>query len=355
MGIEKFQALLAKLKALPEIKIAEPNIFAIGSRGYYENPTTDILAYFCDTQGSHGLGSLVLEALIECLPAEAFDSSNDAKLITPPEREVRTPLGKRIDLLLNGADWVILLENKIYHQQNNPFTEYEAHAEKYYNTKQKLYIVLSPNGTSVKSNWYGISYQSLLISMKNKLSEHFLSQPFNKWILLLREFILHMESFMVQPTLENENINFVFDNIVDIVAIEKLKNSAVNEFQQKVQRALSQYFDCGVGIRLHNWSGYPAMRFYLERWQSDSDVVLYHNDNTNSKFSINFYFRARNPEHFAQIDSIVPDFDSIEHWEESNNKYRGFQFHLEDMPFEQIVEAIVNRLKQIDEYETSLA
>lgn len=89
-----FQQMLA-LTAKPQ---QELTIFGIGSRGYYENPTTDILAFFLDDSAAHGLDALVLTALMDILP-EPFNKL-DCSLSISPEREVKTKRGKRIDLLL---------------------------------------------------------------------------------------------------------------------------------------------------------------------------------------------------------------------------------------------------------------
>lgn len=123
----RFQKLLEQFKELNPLEVVEPTIFSIGSRGYYENPTTDILAFFCNVNGQHKLGNTVLQALFDCISDVTRELS--CTLITSPEREVLTKNFKRIDLLLEGPDWVIVLENKIYHQQNNPFADYQNYIE----------------------------------------------------------------------------------------------------------------------------------------------------------------------------------------------------------------------------------
>ncbi|MEY0629860.1 hypothetical protein AB7441_23170, partial [Providencia rettgeri] len=59
-ALERMQQLLAEFKKLEPVEVAEPTIFSIGSKGYYENPTTDILAFFCDSNGQHQLGDTAL-------------------------------------------------------------------------------------------------------------------------------------------------------------------------------------------------------------------------------------------------------------------------------------------------------
>ncbi|MFW8079771.1 PD-(D/E)XK nuclease family protein, partial [Klebsiella pneumoniae] len=95
-----------------------------GARGHYENPVSDLLAFFIDPDAPHGLNTLVLGALLECLPAHV-----DASLLSPPAREVMTQKGTRIDLLLESKEWAMVLENKIWHQLNNPFNDYSGYLE----------------------------------------------------------------------------------------------------------------------------------------------------------------------------------------------------------------------------------
>ena len=180
--LSKFQRLLSEFNALEPITVAEPTIFSIGSKGYYENPTTDILAFFLDDKASHGLGSLVLEALVNTLPDSVNDL--DCTLALPPEREVQTKKGKRIDLLLDSDQWVMVIENKIYHDKNNPFAEYENFVLKQnserFQEKKALFIVLSPDGSVPKkwTRWNGVSYHTFICSLKDKLANYFIEPSF---------------------------------------------------------------------------------------------------------------------------------------------------------------------------------
>ena len=43
---------------------SEKTFFSIGGRGYYEDPTSDVLAFYLDPNEEHGLGDLVLQSLV---------------------------------------------------------------------------------------------------------------------------------------------------------------------------------------------------------------------------------------------------------------------------------------------------
>lgn len=356
--LSKIQTLLDEFKKLQPIKAAEPTIFSIGSKGYYENPTTDILSFFCDTtNNAHTLDSLVLQSLVECLPNEYQDI--DCSLINPPEREVVTSSGKRIDLLLEGLDWVIVLENKIFHQQNNPFDHYEAFIEKddrknRFSGKQAIYVVLSPSGEVLPEKWCGISYPQLITSIKQRLADHFISHPLSKWTVLLREFLLHLEGFMSDSSMPEQSIQFVLSHLTEIKALQELKLNAVNVYHQQLQEALSSKLNRSVNIRLHHWNGLPALRFSFDIWtDSESDVVLYFVSQEQFP-ALNFYAYLNRQYTCEFADTFIDQQNCIETWEESNQKYRGYKENLNSLDSLYIVERIAARLLQLNEFECAV-
>lgn len=70
------ESLAKILKRLPVQIERESTIFSIGARGHFENPTTEVLAFFCDSAGEHGLGDLVLSSLFEAIGLVSFTISS---------------------------------------------------------------------------------------------------------------------------------------------------------------------------------------------------------------------------------------------------------------------------------------
>ncbi|WP_097161373.1 PD-(D/E)XK nuclease family protein [Enterobacter sp. CC120223-11] len=110
MDLSELKALLAQLKSLPQPNKTELNLFSIGAQGHYENPISDLLAFFIDPDAGHNLSTLMLEAFMECLPG-----THGVALSSQPSCEVMTITGSRIDILLESEEWVMALENKIWH------------------------------------------------------------------------------------------------------------------------------------------------------------------------------------------------------------------------------------------------
>ncbi|WP_375750014.1 PD-(D/E)XK nuclease family protein [Vibrio sp. HN007] len=352
--IKKMRELLKRAESIPNEEPNEPTIFSIGSKGYYENPTTDILAFFTDNNASHGLGSLVLKSIIQCLP-DQFQKL-DCSLTESPEREVATKSGKRIDLLLEGEQWVIILENKVFHEQNNPFEEYENFLREERNQdrfdgKQAIFVVLSPTGQALKENWHGISYIELISTTKHKLAEHFIDHPLNKWTLLLREFLMHLETMMSKPTTSEETISFVLENLTAIKNLQDMKKNAVNDYHRYLQLKLQQSLEQTVNISLNHWDSMPALRFSLDNWaKSNSDVVLYLDGNPDESH-INFYAELleKNSTEFA--DKYIDTNSCTDIWVEQAGKFRGYQRIFKGKSESDILSELKSRLQQLDNYE----
>lgn len=350
--LAKFTELLAQFKLLQPYEANEQSLFSIGCRGYYENPTTDILAFFCNVNGPHQLGNAVLQALFDCIRDET--RGLDCWLISSPEREVVTKNLKRIDLLLEGPDWVMVLENKIYHQQNNPFAEYQSYVDvekKNLIEKKSLFVLLAPTKEQLPSGWVFISYLDFINALKIRLTNIFISQPINKWALFLREFILHLESLMQKPSVNQQAIAFILKNLSELRDLEKLKLNAIDEYHRYLRTLVEAQLDQSVDIRSKSWDGFPALRFTLPTLQAaDSDIVLFlSGDATKTIFHI--YANLRNGLNEQQADEIVMKDLNPKKGFESGKKFRTYYYETNVMNELQIVQFISERLLELDNVE----
>lgn len=357
--LSQFDQLLKKLKQLAPFEVAEPTIFSIGSKGYYENPTTDILAFFLDDKAAHGLGTLVLEALINSLPKSINDI--DCSLSLPPEREVQTQKGKRLDLLLESDEWVMVIENKIYHEKNNPFSEYENFVYKQnsqrFQGKKKFLVILSLDGNIPKELmlWNGISYDSFVHSLKDKLANHFIEQPMNKWLILLREFLLHLENVMSQPQLSLDTLDFVLDNLHQIKQLQETKVSTIQLYQQSLQQQLQ--IDLGVGLysKLVHWYGYPAIRLAYQDWPTESDVVLFLDGRKGKSFCINYYCDDIDNNDDRKIaDEHYREQDCGQVWNEVSDTCRCYKARFEEHSLDTMRKKVAHKLQIMDQFEKEI-
>lgn len=326
MTLQELESLLDRLKTLPVPQKQEANMFSVGARGHYENPVSEVLAFFLDPSGGHGLDTLALEALLACLPQ---GGNLIPTLITPPEREVSTDEGNRIDLLLQSAEWVMIVENKIWHLQNNPFDDYIDYLrDEDFEGKAPYYVILSPGGRA-PSGWQAVSYRALIRQLSSRLGEAFVAAPLNKWLILLREYVLHLESLMENPALPAETEAFVRENLHRIKEMVELKNSVMWGMMEDGKRMLTEHFsasDYEVKVVQHTWEGYPALRFSLSHWVTRSDVVLWLYGEPDEHYEIRTYACGLDSEALRDraITSLCVDGCEEDYWDEKKGTILAF-------------------------------
>jgi len=351
MDLHELQDLISNLKLLPATEKKETNLFSIGARGHYENPVSDLLAFFVDPDAGHELNTLVLECFLECLP-----ESPDAYLICPPTREVMTSEGSRIDILLEFEQWVLALENKIWHKQNNPFQDYSNHLAQKYPHKKPLLVVLSPNGDA-PVGWFGVSYRQFLSVLSPRLGIAYITSPLNKWLVLLREFILHLESLMEKNKIAPETESFVLENLHKIQEMIVLKNTVIKSLQEECLQFLTNYFSDNnyeICTSLNHWEGYPALRFAFSHWLSPSDVVL---------------FLERSSDKYSEVRIYACDLTTIElqdkatkllnataydaYWPERNGKVLGITYYVANTMEDknQLFKRVAESMTALDQFE----
>lgn len=274
MELEQLRALLKEAQCYGQPE-RERSIFAVAGRGYFESPTTDLLAFFLDPSKDHGLGDCFLNALLACLPETEHLSPSLRK---PPQREVATHKGNRIDMVLSGDGWDLVLENKTFHGQVNPFADYERYAEHELNDGERrlLYVVLSPSGKSARQSWQGLSYAQLIDAIRQQLGQRLVAQPLDKWQVFARDFLLHLENITVEQAMDANAINFVFENLHQINKLTRLKDQVIDALDRKVLAKLeAEVPGYQRYTRRHNWKNGPALRYASNNWKTWSDVVLY--------------------------------------------------------------------------------
>jgi hypothetical protein len=281
----------------------EPTLFAVGGRGYYENPASDLLAFFLKPDAKHGLGNLFLSTFLELI---GVDHRALKMSYVDVEREVETNDGSRIDLQILGLDWCILIENKIRHRDANPFASYEAHAKRL--RKKTIFAILSPDG-HMANGWIGVSYQAYFQALREKMPVIFSDPPLSKWHLFAREFILHLENELYNPPMTPEKVAFVEKHADQIAEVQKLAAQyrlfVLEELKQRLESSVSGHiFD----TRDEGW----AYRCRSPQW-GESDVVLIKPEGTGQKFLIRVYLEDMSEPRLSNarrvLDHMRPEID----------------------------------------------
>jgi hypothetical protein len=283
-GLESLLAEARKYAIPPK----ETTLFAVGGRGYYENPASDLLAFFLQPDAEHGLGNLFLSTFLELIVVE--HRQLNMKSCVSVLREAQTEDLSRIDLRIIGPDWCLLIENKIRHGQSNPFTSYEAHAKGLRKKEKTFLAILSPDGHSEADGWIGVSYEKYCLALRAKLAAMFFESPLSKWHVFAREFILHMENELYNPPMTNDQVAFVEKHADQIDQLQEL----AQQYRQFVCQELKVRLDKSVNRNTFNswldsWNGHSlVIRCKSQAW-GDSDMVLFKLEGTGQKFFIRAY------------------------------------------------------------------
>ncbi|MCL2298109.1 MAG: PD-(D/E)XK nuclease family protein [Proteobacteria bacterium] len=257
------------------ISLKEKNIFAVGARGHYENPITDLLAFFADTEEKHGLGSLIAEVFLS-----AFDHKVPISTVKA-EREVVTDEGLRIDLLLVSEAWVLVVENKIFHALGNDLSNYKRHAEKRYVDKEILCLVLAPERKIVEEPWRSLTYKELIENLEKKFDKGQLIgeiyTPDKKWSVFFQDFISHLKDIAMEDCKENKaRDEFVQKNFMSLRQATDLRNSFIDDLSRRLRIDIAAAMNQSrVLTKRANWDSGPALHYSLEHWHELSAVTVF--------------------------------------------------------------------------------
>ena len=133
-----------------------------------------------------------------------------------PLRECCTDLNNRIDLLLEFDNWVLVIENKVRHQVNNPFDDYREFVAKAYGGKAAVFVLLSVAKDVIPKGWQWVGYREFIAKLKSNIGFYWSAGVYNKWHVILREFILNIESEYEVEEMDQVQVDFVQSNYAEI-------------------------------------------------------------------------------------------------------------------------------------------
>jgi hypothetical protein len=184
------------------------NVYDILGEGWRETRVDMTLQFFLDPNERHGLGSLVIDALLKLLdgaptigPAGKTDKLFVAEDFLGSDAWEISQQVAFIDVFARNTDLglAVVLENKIGHQLDNPLDRYAAHALGEQEIATVLVAVLAPERRTARDeqgNWLSraITYSELIgqIKASPELIDHLLSptdRDQRRSLDLLQQFI----------------------------------------------------------------------------------------------------------------------------------------------------------------------
>jgi hypothetical protein len=202
-----FETLLRQFNEIPKFD-RNTNYFEITGHSHYENIVSNILKFYLDPNNDHGFEDLVLRSLLEISIKDfLIGGFNSVEII----REEYTENGKRIDLVIETENYIIAVENKIFHKLNNDLNEYEEHiikkvsnGEEIINqSKTILLLVLSLNPIKKgddklileNSSFENITYKEFIKQIKKNYNTYAFTAN-TKYLIFFNEFISSFEKLL---------------------------------------------------------------------------------------------------------------------------------------------------------------
>lgn len=154
---------------------------------------------------------------------------------------------------------------------------------------------------------------------------------------------------MSQPSVNQDTLDFVLKNLSTIKDIQETKEQALKQYQQQLKSQLQNMLNQEVIIRIHNWDGYPALRFALPTWRdTEADVVLLLKGN-DEPISFHTYVRLRDTNDELKADQLILADSNVTRTKEG--QYRSYSIKVKTMTEHEIVQFLYDRLTEIDKFE----
>lgn len=205
-----------------------------------ENVCSSILAFFLDPEESHGLGTLVLDALADAGASYKTFANRRTGGKVSVKREVFTDKvpdseNKKIDILIETDDHVIVIENKTAKNPRieNPFDVYAAYQDEIAGNRQKLKILLTvtPSSAGSEEGFDNITHVRLVRTIRERLGRH-ASGADMRCLTLFLDFLNTLENLKEETRMDQKLIAFLAKRRVKVT--ELLTN--VEDFNKELEK-----------------------------------------------------------------------------------------------------------------------
>lgn len=249
-------------------RVARPRTFMeIAGYPHYENVCSNILAFFMDPEEPHGLGSLVIDALISFGHDVEVEKTVGGSVSV--EREVTTSKG-RIDILVTSDNHAILIENKIHAGVSNPFDDYANYLDHIADghTKHKFLLTLYPTNEGSKWGFTNLTHERFVEQIRSLLGRY-VSDADTRYLTMFLDFLNTLENLQRGSRMNQEFVKLLADRGDDIRSLF----SDMKDFRDDMRSRVAELRDLVV------WSQYPS----VEReglWRADTvamfDTLFHH-------------------------------------------------------------------------------
>jgi hypothetical protein len=326
-----------------ELLIKKPNIFRILGVEHYELRHSNFLAWLLNPNESHNLGTLFLRKFLKQLFIDS--RSKEISIIDLPSLNLDNAIiereWKKIDILIELENVVIVIENKIYAKEHGKQLEvYKDVVNEMFPKHIKIFVFLSPFGyeSSLNDLYINISYESIIRILKNIIG-------------LLDESISHSMKTYINDYINNLEINIMQSNEINELAKKIYRNHKdffdfVNENKPDEAHELKLLLEKEVISR--GWILGSSNRGFVRFLTPKLDAIIPKgyasgwSKNESFLFEINFLYSAKDKIRiYATIDKtdiefaqiIKPILDKIEGKENKNRQWLCYlnKYHTMDL------------------------
>jgi len=337
--IKNLERLLKKFNRIGKLEEVLPTYLDISGFPNLENVASNILAFFLNTNGKHGLQDLLLKSLLQTIKLESIDSMN--LNVVNYYREYVIDERKRIDLIILGENFCINIENKLFHHLNNDLLLYEKEVNRKFKKDKNIHIVLSLKKENVVGSFISITYEEFFDKIKANIGYYSLKA--NKiYLNYLLDFIQTIESHYKMEEINKEMFSFLVENEQELneLEIEKRKLS------EALLRTLNQ---------VKNHVGFEADN--VKQWVYNKNFLVYDFTIGDSVIAVNIVFEYTKVSMFiggrslkarTLLDKLAIKRNN-EHVFRRNEHLIVFEDRINffDIPMEEYGEKIKNYLSQV--------
>lgn len=257
--IEKYNILLKRFSNLNYLENRNPTFMEIAGYPHFENVSSNILAFYFDTQNPHNFKELFILSLLQLINVDPTKYSNlDSINII---RELVTDTGKRIDLFIEFEEFTITIENKIFHYLNNDLNNYQDFINSKHTEKDNYFIVLAPKHHQA-NDFHSITYDTFFEQIKANLGFYILNAN-NEYLNYLKDYILTLNNVTKMPEVNKEFYQFFIENKNQIDQLNNQIKGLQKQFIQFVK-------EIKEGINLPK----NTSDFEIKKWIFSSRVVV---------------------------------------------------------------------------------
>ena len=248
MASNDFENLLGDFQRLPDHL---PTFMEIAGFERKENACSDILAFFFDPKGPHGLGTLFLDALAQIGGIQNQEAIGSNVTV---DREKVTGSGNKVDLLIQSDSHAILIENKISAAVANPFRDYAEYLDSFEQLhKHKFLLTLRRHPKHVGHGFENITHGQLVKEIRGLLGSY-VADADTRYLTFLLDFVTTLDNLERGTVMGQEFLDFLAVRRNDAENFLREINRFKDELRTKVH-GLATLIDvqCCSNVRQLPW------------------------------------------------------------------------------------------------------